>query len=159
MDCIVGYAGCAGVAPGYDLMAYPYRDGEDRSQWAETRLTNFIETEAQKKGKKREISFASIDQPFTSRISLAKGDEAMDAQYSFPLSRRRISQGNGFRPITSSLGLGFSAAFDPDNKKVGLIARNGSYSDDQLAITLTFGRQRYPVIPSHDAENSAESLS
>lgn len=164
MDCIVGYAGCEGVAAGYDLMAYPYKDGEDRSQWAETRLTNFIETEAQKKAeaqnkkeKKREISFASIDQPFTSRISLAKGDEAMDAQYSFPLSRRRISQGNGFRPITSSLGLGFSAAFDPDNKKVGLIARNGSYSDDQLAVTLTFGRQRYPVIPSHDAENSAEN--
>lgn len=154
MDCIRGQVSCDGVTPGYDLLAYPYRNDEkkDRNKWAETRLVDFL-----KKQDGRKVSFANIDQPFVSRFSVAKGDEAMDAQYALPLSRRRILLDSSARVVTSSLALGVSASFDPDNKKVGLIARGGSFADDQIAVSLTFGRQFYPSMPIHGDKGSADA--
>lgn len=141
MDCIRGDTVCPSNVPkGYDLLAYPSEGEEDRNEWAETRLTNYLSKE--KGGKK--VSFARIDQPFVSRISFSKGDEALDAQYLFPLSRRRLPVADGVRIITTSLGFGLSASFDSDNKNVGLIARGGSFADDRVTASITFGRQYYP---------------
>ncbi|AOF96271.1 hypothetical protein [Sphingobium sp. RAC03] len=157
MDCINGDDACGTESLGYDLLSYPYlrEEGKDRDKWAETRLINFVKK--QNAGVNRKISFNIIDQPFDSRISLSKGDEAIDAQYAFPLSRRRRTTDSYVRAVTSTLSIGFSASLDPSNKKVGLIARGGSFADDQLALNFTFGRQYHPAIARFGNKGSAEA--
>ncbi len=105
----------------------------------------------------RDVSFMQIAQPVTSRLLITKGTELFDASYTYPVSRARSLSGDGskVKPITRGLTFKLSTAFNEDDKTPGVLLRDGSFNEDTVALTVSFGSQHYPWMPLY-GEGSIE---
>lgn len=96
------------------------------------------------------VNFARRFDPIASRFSTTKGQSSIDLAYEFPLPRYRYlsmdKDGLWVRPMTHSLTFGAAATIDKDNKSgnSGLIGQAGSFNDDPLKFSISYGRQYYP---------------
>lgn len=110
--------------------------------------------------KKRSVSFMQVAQPVTSRLLITKGSEAFEGTYTYPGARRRVPTKDQLSsiPITSSFTVGFSAAFDPDDKTTGLLFRDGSFNNDTVALNFGWGEQYYAPIPLYEKKGEKGSI-
>lgn len=113
---------------------------------AETSLREYL-NEDSSGGK---VNFAHRFDPVASRFSTTKGQSSVDLAYELPLSRRRNltmeEDGIWVRPVTHSLTFRAAATIDKNDKSgnSGLIGQAGSFNDDPLKFSVSYGRQYYP---------------
>lgn len=140
------------------LMAYSVKTDKDDNEGDMLAYLNKLEDQGDKKAK-RNVSFMQVAQPVTSRLLITKGSEAFEATYTYPLARRRALTEDSLSsiPITTNLTVGFSAAIDPDDKTTGLLFRDGSFNNDTVALTVSWGQQFYAPMPLYGEKGSIEA--
>jgi hypothetical protein len=151
MDCLADVNGtqsqCKGVKGDDDLMAYAtFPDGKYEGS-PEQRLAAAYNTH-----------FDVTSRPVTSRVTIGKGEQAIEGSYTLPLSRRRVP-GDGLdtaRAVTSTLI--FKGSVAPDsNSSPGLITRDGSFNDSPVTISVGFGRQHFASVKLRGDKDTIET--